>query len=165
MKTILVLLTAVMLVAATAPAQADNGRIRVRTGHGVVAGGAYNGNAYVRARGAHANADGSVTTAGGGAFRLNNGAYGARGSTTTWNPDGSVSHSGQAAVSGARGSAATSGSFSRTSGGSYSGSRTTEVTSRATGDTYTGATAYSNGAYSHTGTCTDASGAVIACPR
>ncbi len=166
MKTSLVTLAAAVLAFGFAAdtAEAANGHVRARTPGGVAAAGSYNGNSYARARGVHTNSDGGTTTASGGTVKLANGAYGSRASTTTYGSDGSVSHSGQAAAYGAKGSATTSSSYNRSADGTASGSRTTQVTSSATGNTYTGATRYANGAVSHTGTCHDASGAAIACP-
>lgn len=159
------LMTALILSAPTA--EAAQGHVRARgataTGTGVVAGGARNGNAYVRGHGVKQNADGSISAASGGAFKLNNGAYGGRASTTTVNPDGSASHQGGFSASGVNGSINSSGSASRNPDGTYAGSRTTNA-SNAAGDTYSGSTSYSNGSFTHTGTCHDAAGNTIACP-
>jgi hypothetical protein len=166
-KTLLLIAASAALIAAAPAADAAQGHFRARgataSGAGVVAGGARNGNAYVRGHGAHQNADGSVTSGSGAAFKLNNGAYGARGSTTTVNPDGSATHKGGFAASGASGQVNSSGSVSRDANGDYTGSRVTSATG-VNGNTYNGSTSYSNGTFSHTGACHDASGAEIACP-
>jgi hypothetical protein len=60
------------------------------------------------------------------------------------------------------GSASTDAVFSKNADGRYSAGRATTATG-ANGNTYTGATDISNGQVSHTGTCTNASGDVIAC--
>ena len=166
-KTLLLILAAAALATAAPAANAAQGHFRARgasaNGAGLVAGGARNGNAYVRGHGVRQNADGSVTSGSGAAFRLNNGAYGARGSTTTVNPDGGATHQGGFAASGVNGAITSSGSASRDANGDYAGSRITSATG-VNGNSYTGATSYSNGSFSHTGSCHDASGADIACP-
>jgi len=166
-KILLLIAASAALLATPLVANADQGHFRARgataNGAGAVAGGARNGNAYMRGHGVHKNADGSVTSGSGGAFKLNNGATGARGSTTTVNPDGSATHKGGFATSGVNGTINSSGSASRDSDGNYAGSRSTSATG-ANGNSYNGSTTYSNGSFSHTGSCHDASGAEIACP-
>jgi hypothetical protein len=55
----------------------------------------------------------------------------------------------------------------RNSDGSYSGGRSSTATSNATGNTYSGSTIIdpATGKPVHSGTCTNASGEVIPCPR
>lgn len=156
-----------MILAFTAvAADAQRARVHARgNGGSVTAARGPNGSA-IRGHGAVQNADGSVTTASGGAFRTATGA-GARASTTTVNPDGSATHRGGFAAQGTRGSASSSGSLTRNADGTYSGGRTSSGTNAATGTSYNGSTQIdpTTGQPVHSGTCTDASGAVIACPR
>ncbi len=121
----------------------------------------------VRARGTRQNADGSVTTGRTGAFKTGSGASGVRGATTTVNPDGSARRQSGIAVKGARGSAASSSDVTRNADGSYSGGRTSTATNNATGNSYSGSTQIdpATGKPVRTATCTDAAGAVVACPR
>ena len=166
MKNLLILCAgAVSLLMLADSAIADSGRLRGRGPHGVVVAGHHNGNSHIRGRRHQTNSDGSFTTASRGAFSHNNGAHGARQATSTVNPDGSAVHSGNAHVSGVRGTASTSGSFARDNAGNATGARSSTVTA-ANGNTYTGTTAYdkANG-FTHSGTCRNASGATITCPN
>ena len=101
----------------------------------------------------------------GGAFRGANGSKGRRQSTTTVNPDGSLTHSGSASATGARGTFDSSGAVARAADGSWSGGRSTRATNSTTGTSYSGSTTIdpATGKPVHSGTCTDASGAVIPC--
>jgi hypothetical protein len=121
----------------------------------------------VRARGAKQNSDGSVTTGRTGAFKTANGAKGARASSTTVNPDGSANRRSARGASGAAGSYSTSSDVTRNADGTYSGGRTTNATRAATGNSYSGSTQIdpATGKPVRTATCTNAAGAVIACPR
>ncbi len=158
-----VLIGATVFASVAADAQS---RGRVRTPNGVAAGATGPNGTVVRGRGAVRNPDGSVTTASGGAYQTANG-QGARGATTTVNPDGSATRRGGFAAEGTRGSAASSGSVTRNADGTYSGGRTTTGTSATTGNSYNGSTQIdpATGKPVRSGTCTNASGAVIACPR
>lgn len=155
-----------MLTSTTADAQARRGgHVRGSNGAATVVSGP-NGTA-ARAGGARRNADGSVTAASGGAFRTATGATGVRGSTTTVNPDGSGNRTSGLSSSGARGSLNSSSNVSRAADGSYSGGRSTTATSTATGNTYSGSTQIdpATGKPVYSGTCTNASGQTITCPR
>jgi len=161
------LVTAVLVMGA-ATAEARQGVVRARGPHGAVtAVRGPNGGAGVRAHGMRQNADDSVTRASGGAWRTANGGTSARARSTTVNPDGSLSHSGQYAGTGPRGSVNSSGSVSRDANGDWTGGRTTTATNATTGNSYQGSTTIdpATGRPVHTGTCYDASGAAIACPR
>lgn len=163
-KFIVIAAGAIALLTLADTASAATGHVRARGANGMVAAGSSNGNSYVRGRGHTTNSDGSLTAASGGAFKLNNGAYGARASTTTVNPDGSATHSGSAYTAGARGTASTTGGFTRNADGTVSGARDTDITA-ANGNGYSGSTTYATGSgVSHSGSCHDASGATIACP-
>lgn len=111
------------------------------------------------------NADGSTTVTSAGGFVGTNGSRGQHQTTTTVGADGSVSRSGSASTSGANGSAQTSGGFTRSANGTWSGSRSTSATNAKTGNSYNGSTTIdpTTGKPVHTGTCTNASGATIAC--
>ena len=81
------------------------------------------------------------------------------------NADGSAGRQGSAYVNGPHGgTASTSGGISRDADGNVSGARSTTATG-ANGNGYTGSTTVSGGTVTHTGTCTNASGETIACPR
>lgn len=151
---------AALALASTAEAK---GTLRVRgtNGHGTVTAGQRG--VAGRAGGTVVAEDGTVTHGSGGGFLGANGARGARASTTSVSPDGTVSHQGAASTSGARGSASTQGGFTRNADGTASGSRTTQATNAYTGNSYSGSTTVDNGTVSHTGTCTNAAGAVIPC--
>jgi hypothetical protein len=153
-------------VALAAPhADAREGRVKARGEHGAVAAGAGpNGGAFARGAGAKQNADGSVTAASGGVARGPNGAKAARASTTTVNPDGSASRRGGFAASGANGAIASTGSTTRNADGTVDAQRTTEATGAK--GSYEGQTTYnSTTGVTRQTTCTDPSGAVVACPR
>jgi hypothetical protein len=169
MKTHLTLFAAALAATVTFASVADarEGRVRARGENGVATAGAGpNGGAIVRGRGAVENPDGSVTAGSAGAFRGPNGAKGVRGSTTTVNPDGSATRRGGFAASGENGSVQSSGSSSRSTDGSYTGQRSTTATSANTGNTYNSTTTYDPATgVNRTVTCTNASGAAIACPR
>ncbi|KAF1710113.1 hypothetical protein [Pseudoxanthomonas sacheonensis] len=80
------------------------------------------------------------------------------------NADGSAGRQGSATATSANGgTASTSGGFTKNPDGTYSGGRETSATG-ANGNSYNGSTAYENGSITHTGTCTNAAGEVIACP-
>lgn len=150
---------------ATVAADAQT-RGRTRTPNGVAAGASGPNGSVVRGRGAVRNADGSVTTASGGAYNTATG-QGARAATTTVSPDGSATRRGGFAAQGTRGSAASEGSVTRNADGTYSGGRASTATSATTGNSYSGSTQIdpATGKPVRSGTCTNASGAVIACPR
>ena len=159
-------LFAAILVMSAATAEARQGVIRARGTNGAVtAVKGPNGGGGVRTHGVRQNADGSVTRASGGAWRTPNGGTSARASSTTVNPDGSVSRNGQYTGTGPRGSVDSSGSVTRDANGPWSGGRTTSATNAATGNSYQGSTTIdpATGKPVHSGTCYDASGAVISC--
>jgi hypothetical protein len=155
------------LVVVSAAADARPNRVRVSGQNGVVTGVSGANGSAIRGRGAVQNADGSVTAASGGAFRTAAGGKGYRSATTTINPDGSANRRSSAAASGPRGSGSTSSNLTRNADGSYSGGRTSTATRASTGNTYSGSTQIdpATGKPVRTATCTNASGAVIACPR
>lgn len=164
-KTLSILAAAAAVTLAIVPAaDAASGRVKARGANGGFAAGTHNGNSYARGWGVRQNADGSTTYGSGGAFRLNNGAAGVRGSTTTVNPDGSATRQGGFAASGSKGSVTSQGSATRSADGTLSGSRNTDVTA-ANGNTYSGTTTYDPATgVTHTATCRDASGGSISCP-
>lgn len=162
-KIAMIAMAAALLSGTAAEAQ----RVHVRGANGVAAAGrGPNGTTWVRGRGHATAADGTVTSASGGAIQTANGARAARASTTTVNPDGSVAHSGGFTASGAKGSVTSTGSYNRAADGTRSGSRTTTATG-AGGITYQGTTSIdpATGKPVHSYTCTDASGTTVSCPR
>ena len=111
--------------------------------------------------------DGSGNAAGGSAQAIQgpNGAAGARASGVTRSADGSVERQSGGAASGAAGSASSRGSMQKNADGTVSGSRDTGAQA-ASGATYDGSTTYDQGSgVSHTGTCTNAAGDVVACAK
>ncbi|ABF42844.1 hypothetical protein Acid345_3844 [Candidatus Koribacter versatilis Ellin345] len=141
-----------------------NAQSGVTSAHGTVAKGP-NGGAIAHGRRTSTDGQGSVTTAGGSAWRGPNGAKGARGGTTTVNGDGSATHKSGFAATGKNGSIESTGSSQRSADGAVSGERQTDITAK-DGDTYQGETTWTKGqGYQHTGTCKDASGNVISCPK
>jgi hypothetical protein len=155
------------LVTVSAAADARPTRGKVVGQNGSISGVSGVNGGTIRGRKTVQNVDGSVTTKSGRAFRTANGGKGYRSGTTTVNPDGSANRRSAAAASGPRGSAATSSNVTRNADGSYSGGRSTTATNNATGNTYNGSTQIdpATGKPVRTATCTNASGAVIACPR
>jgi len=147
-------------------ADARQGRVAARGQNGaVVAGAGPNGGAGVRARGC-TQGDTSATCASGGAVRSPNGDRGARASTTTVNEDGSATRTSGLAAQGADGGTLSStGATTRNADGTVNGSRSSSATAP-DGSTYQGATTYDPATgVARTTTCTDASGAVVTCPR
>ncbi len=161
-------LVASTLVMTAGVAEARQGVIRARGPNGAVtAVKGPNGGGAIRASGVRQNPDGSVSRASGGAYRTPNGGTSVRRSATTVNPDGSVSRNGAYDASGPRGSVSSNGSVSRDAYGNWTGGRSTSATNAATGNSYQGSTMIdpTTGKPVHSGTCYDASGVVIACPR
>ena len=158
----------------------------ITAGHGTAVRGA-NGGVAARGRITTTNGRGQGATASGGAFRAANGAQGFRRGSTTWN-NGNVAHQGSLRASGPNGSIQSSGSSQRSANWQFSGSRSTTATG-ANGGTYQGSTSFQNGSathttdatnkngdtyqgettytkgqgVTHTGSCTNASGATIPC--
>lgn len=163
-------ISAALTVAANAQAVAHGGILRrnanggVTRSRGTVASGA-NGGAIAHGHRTSTNRQGSVTTSRGTAFRGPNGAKGVRAGTTTLNRDGSSTHRSGFAASGSNGSIESTGSSQRAADGSASGQRQTDITGK-NGNTYQGQTTWTKGqGVQHTGTCKDASGNTIACPK
>ena len=173
MKTVGALFTvaAAMILLASSAAEAS-GRIRGGgvaanpdggySGGRAVAGRGPNGGAYARGRAFQTDGEGNGKVASGGAFRGPNGAVGARKGTTSRSTDGTVTHQGSMAASGARGSVESSGRFTKTPDG-VTQSRTTTATG-ANGATYQGSTSYDKTTgVTHSGSCTDAAGNTVPC--
>lgn len=108
--------------------------------------------------------DGSVSGQSSDVFQTPAGS-GSRSSATNVAPDGSGSRSSQFNASGQRGSVDSSSNVARDAAGNRSGGRQTSATSASTGNGYEGSTQIdpATGKPVHNGSCTDASGAVIAC--
>jgi hypothetical protein len=168
-KTLMMLAASVCAIAVVGAGVADarEGRVRARGENGVVTGAVGpSGGATVRGRGAVQNPDGSVTAGSAGAVRTPAGNAAVRASTTTVNPDGSAVRRSGFAAQGANGASAVSeGTTTRNADGTYDSTRNTQATT-ATGNTYQGTTTYDpTTGVTRSTTCTDASGATIACPR
>jgi hypothetical protein len=121
-------------------------------------GGAFRGGAHVT------DGQGNAAGARAAGFQGPNGAMGARAGKWSRSADGSVQHESGGAVSGAKGSAQSQGSFAKSSDGTYSGSRETSADSKS-GYGYDGSTTVSNGSVDHSGTCTDPNGNTVPCSR
>jgi hypothetical protein len=156
-----------LTISAASVAEAREGRVRARGDHGVgVAAAGPNGGAVVRGRGAVENPDGSVTAGRAGAVRTPEGGRAARASKTTVNPDGTAQReSGVVGQSAAGGVAQTSGETTRNADGTISSDRTTQAKA-ADGSTFSATTSYDAATgITRSTTCTNAAGAVVACPR
>lgn len=166
-KTFAILAATASLLATSIAAEARPTRVKAAGNNGAVSAVKGPNGSAVRGRGAVRNADGSVTAGSGGAFKTANGGKGYRGSTTTVNPDGSANRRSALSGSGAKGSVSSQSDVTRNADGSYSGGRTTSATSATTGNSYNGSTQIdpATGKPVRTATCTNASGAVIPCPR
>ncbi len=117
-----------------------------------------------RTRGLTTNGQGNVAAGSASAYHTPAGTVGGRASATTRTSDGTVNHQGGMAVTGSMGSVQSQGGFTKSSDGTVSGSRDTSVQSQS-GAAYQGNTSYSTETgITHTGTCTDAYGNVVACP-
>jgi len=165
-------LTAIgLLVVATTTASAQAGeRLRVMGAQGtgfVAAGGSADGAAYLRGRSVSVSVSGdgsgNATLRSGGVYRGPGGGTAARSGQTSRSADGTLSHqSGFAAQGAGGGSVQSSGGLTRSADGVNQSSTTTATA--ANGNTYSGSTSYDpQSGLSHTATCTDAAGQVIAC--
>jgi len=126
----------------------------------------YSANGGHRIGGHAVKTDGQGNAVGGsGACISGAGGSGCRQGSFTKSADGNASRQGSASYQGTDGgSVSTQGSVSRSTDGAVSGARNTTA-SGPNGGTYTGETTYSSGqGFSHSATCTDGSGAAVACP-
>lgn len=177
MKTRLYFLTPTLAVALllgglSVSAQADGGRrfIRDNPAGGVSAGAVghrsgENGRMAAR-RVVRTDGEGNGVATSGRAWETTAGGRGARAGATTRSADGAIEHESGISSSGPRGSVTSQGSLSRDAEGSVTQSRSTSGTNAATGNSYQGSTSYSKETgLSHSGTCFDASGATMPCPR
>jgi len=99
---------------------------------------------------------GSITGANGGTAE--------RQGSIVRNADGSLTHEASGSATNANGGTLqTSGSFTRDADGNVTGSRDTTATNK-NGGSYEGSTSWSDGQLTHTGTCTNSSGAAVDCP-
>ena len=157
------------------PLQADaGGRFSARGFHANGAGGvtssrvsgfrAPNAGAF-RSRTLSTDGQGNIAAGSASAFNTPAGTIGGRGGYTTRTSDGTVNHQSGMAVSGSMGSVQSQGSLNKSSDGTVSGARNTNVQS-ASGASYQGQTSYStDSGLTHTGTCTDAYGNTVSCPQ
>jgi hypothetical protein len=94
-----------------------------------------------------------------------NGGTAERQGSTERNADGSLTHENTNSVTNANGGTLqANGSFTRDADGNVSGSHDTTATNK-NGATYEGSTTWSDGQVTHTGTCTNAAGATVDCPK
>lgn len=158
--------TAALLTALAAPPSHAGARLAARGADGAAVGAIRqgpNGGGFARGRAINSDGQGNARVVSGGAFRGPNGGGGARAGTTTSAADGSLTHDSGLQASNARGNVTSQGSATRSADGELTQSRTTTATG-ATGNSYSGSTSYSKETgVVHSGTCTDASGTVIAC--
>ncbi len=109
---------------------------------------------------------GNAYAGSGGAFQSANGASGARAGATYYGSDGSLQHQSGMTASGTRGSVSSNGAATVGADGSVSQNRNSTLYNAATGNSYQGSTSYNQtGGLSHSATCYDGAGNVIACPR
>lgn len=160
------------LVSGLVPMSAEAGGLR--TTHANTAGGVTStamvgrqgasGGAYARGRSVATDGHGNGTAVSGAGFVGPNGATGGRAGTTTVYADGSATHQSGLSASGAQGSVQSSGSATRDAAGNVTQSRSSAATNTATGNSVQSSSAYnSTTGLTHTATCYNASGAVIAC--
>lgn len=122
------------------------------------------GGGILRGRTVATDGQGNAAAGSASTFKGPGGRAGIRASETTRTSDGNVQHSGGVAVTGSQGTLESQSGFSKSADGTVSGERNTNVNTKA-GGSYQGNTTYnSQTGVTHTGTCTDASGNVVACP-
>lgn len=150
---------------------ADGGRrfIRENPAGGVTAGAARHhagpNGAMASRRVLRTDGEGNAMATSGRVWQGANGGVGARAGVTTRSADGSVQHESGLAASSAKGSVTSQGGFTKDAEGNVVQSRNTTATSAATGNSYQGNTSYNKDTgLTHSGTCYDAGGNVIACP-
>lgn len=118
-----------------------------------------------RQRNWHADGQGNATAARSGSIVGANGGSAGYEASAYRNADGSAGRQRSSYANGRNGgSLSSSGGISRDAEGNLTGARNTTATG-ANGNHYNGSTTVSGGTVSHTGTCTNASGETIACPR
>jgi len=122
-----------------------------------------NGGAYLHGRTTQTDGTGNVSTSGGTVFRGRNGATGARAGTTSRSADGSINHQGGFTATGAAGGHIQSEDNVTRNADGINSNRSTTVTG-ANGTTYQGTTSYNrDSGFTHSGSCTDASGNAVSC--
>jgi hypothetical protein len=157
-------------VDASAEGRARVAGARANAQGGVTAGSAAaasgpNGGRFARGGAVSTDAEGNAVGGSAAAVQTANGGQAARAGAFQRNADGSGTRTGGFAASGTQGNIASTGSATRNADGSVSGLRQTSA-SAASGETYNGQTTYdSTSGISHTGTCTDANGNVVTCPK
>jgi hypothetical protein len=171
-RSLLLALTVLLGTTASLDAAFAAGRVKARGATanpegGVTAGSAAaargpNGGAYTRGGATTTDGQGNAQSVRGAAARTASGGTGARGASTAVNADGSGSRQAGFAASGPRGSAQSSGAFSRSADGTVNGGRSTSATG-ANGNSYDGQTTVENNQVSHSHTCTNAAGEEISC--
>jgi len=125
-----------------------------------------NGGATTSRRVLRTDGEGNGMATSGRAWQTPNGGTGGRAGVTTHSADGSVQHKSGFATSSAKGSVNSQGSLQRDADGNVTQNRTTNATNATTGNSYQGSTSYdSTTGLSHSGSCFDAGGNAIACPR
>ncbi len=161
---LLLALAAGVLVAPSAPAR-EHTRTRTTGGvrHAAVQASASGAHGSVqRARQWQADGQGNASARSAATRTTAAGGSATRQGSAERNADGSASRQGGASVQRADGaSASSSGSLARAADGTLSGSRQSSVDG--TQGSYQGSTSVQDGSVVHTGTCTDASGAVVPC--
>jgi hypothetical protein len=135
----------------------------VRSAATNASGSGVNGS-YARGRQWQADGQGNASGSRGATVNGANGGSATSQSGFYRNADGSAGRQGSASVNGPNGgTASTSGGVTRDANGNVVGGRSTTATGQ-NGNSYDGSTSVSNGTVTHTGTCTNAAGEVIACP-
>jgi hypothetical protein len=124
-----------------------------------------NGGTVANGRAVKTDGEGNGVAVRGSKITGPEGATAERAAKNTRSADGSATHASGFNASGVKGTVDSQGSASRDADGNVIQARTTTATG-ANGNSYNGSTTYSKDTgVVHTGTCTDAAGQVIACPR
>lgn len=160
------LLAVTSFAATTAEAQVRRGAAQGE--RGIAAGQIHdrqgpNGSRVVGGRGVVADGNGNAAAGAVNCARTPN-AQGCRAGATTRTADGAVNHRSGFAVEGDAGSATSQGGFTKSADGTIDQGRTTTATGQNGSVTVDGAYNSDTGR-TRTVTCSDSSGAIVACPR
>ncbi len=140
------------------------------SGRGAVVRGP-NGGGAVHGGGAAVDSQGNLVSGRGGAATIKDSSgniklQGARAGKTTGTIGSGLHHESGMAVQSAKGTVKSNGTLTTDGAGGVSGARNTLVQSSTSNASYQGSTTYQKGVgATHTGTCTDASGATVSCSK
>ena len=160
-----------LILSNSAFAVGGGGRLRhLNSAGGVtgVAGHAFktpNGGAFANGHRVVTDGAGNVSGVSGGAGTTANGGEYKRAGQFSRSADGSINRQGGVEASGQQGSVNSAGNITKTADGTVNGTRNTSTTNAQTGITKDSSTTYTTAdGITHTATCTDATGASVACP-